>query len=84
MAVTLLYFARFREKLGITEESLDAPTPTTVADITAMLTARGGQWEELFSCGTGLMVAINEQMASLTDPVEESDTVAFFPPVTGG
>ena len=33
---------------------------------------------------TSLLVAINEEYAELTDPVNENDVVALIPPVSGG
>ena len=32
----------------------------------------------------GVKVAVNDEMASFDDPVEDGDTVLFFPPVAGG
>lgn len=84
MAITVLYFARFREKLGVEQEVLAVPTPATAADLTVLLAARGGPWQDIFACEAGVMVAINEQMASRDAAVQDGDTIAFFPPVTGG
>jgi sulfur-carrier protein len=84
MTVTVLYFARFREKLGIEQEDLTLPVPSTVAGITALLASRGGLWHDLFGCEAGVMVAINEQMAHHASVVADGDRVALFPPVTGG
>ena len=84
MALTVLYFARFREKLALEQETLPPPVPATVAALTALLAARGDVWHDLFACHAGVMVAVNEQMASLASPLQDGDTVALFPPVTGG
>ncbi|MDF1628653.1 MAG: MoaD/ThiS family protein [Alcanivoracaceae bacterium] len=84
MKVSLLYFARFRQCLGVDEEIIDAAAGSTVADIIDSLAARGGIWQELFAGDTSVMAAINEQMASLGSAVQDGDTLALFPPVTGG
>jgi sulfur-carrier protein len=84
MAVTVLYFARFREKLALEQETLPLPAPATAAALARLLADRGGVWHDLFACDAGVMVAINEQMASLASPLQDGDTVALFPPVTGG
>lgn len=83
--IKILYFARFREKLGCGEEQIElAATATTVADLLASLAARGGAWQELFAAPKGVMTAINQEMVSASARLHEGDEVAIFPPVTGG
>ena len=41
----------------------------------------GGAFESIARAGS---VVVNEERASLTDPVAESDDVAFLPPFSGG
>lgn len=84
--IKILYFARFREKLGRSEEQLELPTAelTTVADLLAVLAGRGGTWVELFGSPKGVKTAINQEMVSATARVHEGDELAIFPPVTGG
>lgn len=83
--IKILYFARFREKLGCGEEQVALSTEsTTVADLLALLAGRGGAWQELFASPKGVMTAINQEMVSATARLHEGDEVAIFPPVTGG
>lgn len=84
--ITILYFARFREKLGIDQEKmpLSADASATVQTVLDQLIARGGLWEELLGGDKGVLVAINQEMASRGTSVKEGDEVAIFPPVTGG
>nr|WP_255612510.1 MoaD/ThiS family protein [Alcanivorax sp. 1008] len=80
----MLYFARFRQCLGVDQEIIDTAAGSTVADIIDSLAARGGIWQELFAGDASVMAAINEQMATLASAVQDGDTLALFPPVTGG
>ena len=84
MSLNLLYFARIRERLGLSEERWDAATPATVADLITALAARGETWRETFDGSQPVMVAVNEQMASRETALRDGDTVALFPRVTGG
>jgi molybdopterin converting factor subunit 1 len=84
--ITVVYFARFREKLGKAEEALSLPEtgPSTVQSVLDALAARGGVWQELFACEKGVMAAINQEMAARESAVFDQDELALFPPVTGG
>ena len=77
--LTVRYFAVFRERAGMDEEtvSLDAATARDVFD---QLQARHGSAEPLAHC----KVAINDEMADWDSPVADGDTVLLFPPVAGG
>lgn len=84
--ITVLYFARFREKLGLASEAMALPDDrdSTVQTVLDMLAARGGLWQELFACEHGVMAAINQEMAARDSVVLDDDEIAIFPPVTGG
>ncbi|HQV22685.1 MAG: molybdopterin converting factor subunit 1 [Moraxellaceae bacterium] len=84
MNITICYFARFREKLGVQQENYTLPKNSTCKEIKSMLSNRGGSWQEVFSCTQGVLVAVNQEMATLDSVVTDGDEVAFFPPVTGG
>lgn len=84
--ITVLYFARFREKLGCDRETLAIADnqPVTVQEVLDQLVARGDIWQELLDCDRGVLVAVNQEMASRETPVGSGDELAVFPPVTGG
>ena len=77
--ITVRYFAMFREHAGIEEEtvSLDA---ATAADVFEHTRSRHRSSEPAGHC----KVAINDEMADWSSPVEDGDTVLLFPPVAGG
>jgi len=84
--ITVLYFARFREKLGQDRETLALAIPgqDTVQSVLDQLVARGGLWEELLNGDRGVLVAVNQEMATRDTTVTDGDELAIFPPVTGG
>jgi molybdopterin synthase sulfur carrier subunit len=84
--ITVLYFARFREKLGRDRETLPLPSasPVTVQVLLDELVARGGVWSDVLGCERGVLVAVNQQMAQRDSLLREGDEIALFPPVTGG
>lgn len=85
MAVKLLYFARLREALGMTGETLELPaTVQTVSQLMAWLAARGGEWQAQFDGCRQIRAAVNQELVADAASIKPGDEVAFFPPVTGG
>jgi len=83
--VKILYLASLREQLGKSGEDVEiSPATSTVAGLRTLLMARGGSWQAALAQGRALRVAVNQEMAQPTTPVNPGDEVAFFPPVTGG
>ena len=80
----VLFFASFREKLGVDSEdwpNLDGIN--TLHDVLERLKERGEPWQSTLPLD-GTLAAINQEMAPLCSSVDIDDEVAFFPPVTGG
>lgn len=85
MSVTILYFARLRETLGMAQEKIELPThAASVAGLLDHLRARGGEWQAALAPAQPYRVAVNQDMADITTPLRDGDEVAIFPPVTGG
>ena len=83
--IRILYFARFREQLGLAEETLARPPGVaTVAGLLAHLHARGGVWAATLGEGERLLTAVNQELARPETPLRDGDELAIFPPVTGG
>ncbi len=81
----VLYFARLAEELGMNSEQIDLSAEChTVADLVALLRARGEPFDSTFNGKTQVLVAINQEMSELGAGINNSDEIAFFPPVTGG
>jgi molybdopterin synthase sulfur carrier subunit len=83
--IDVLYFARFREKLGLDQEQLPlSSSPQTVAMLMAELSARGDRWADVFNGSQQVLVAVNQEMVKPQTELKDGDEVGFFPPVTGG
>lgn len=80
MKVTVKFFARYREVLGVDSVKVEGNF-STVDDVRALLAQRDGA--DVLS-EQNLMCARNEDLCQLDEPVSDGDEVAFFPTVTGG
>ncbi|ROM90103.1 molybdopterin converting factor subunit 1 [Pseudomonas brassicacearum] len=80
MKLTVRFFARYREALGVDSLSVEGDF-ATVDDVRLLLAQREGA--EVLS-EQNLMCARNEDLCQLDEPLVEGDEVAFFPTVTGG
>ncbi|MDP2248715.1 MAG: molybdopterin converting factor subunit 1 [Nitrosomonadales bacterium] len=82
--IKVLYFARLRESLGMSDELLDMQGQLSVSDLMAMLAKRGEQWQQEFDGCRPIRAAVNQTLVQNTANIQDGDEVAFFPPVTGG
>ncbi|WP_330206287.1 molybdopterin converting factor subunit 1 [Pseudomonas sp. AM14(2022)] len=80
MKLTVKFFARYREALGVDSVEVEGDFATVDA-VRALLAQRQGA--EVLS-EQNLMCARNEDLCQLDEPVSDGDEVAFFPTVTGG
>lgn len=74
--IQVRYFASLRERMGKSEEQVQAAGIATVADVWRRVSP------EAMPANT--LMAINQEYAAADARVREGDEVAFFPPVTGG
>ena len=81
MKVQVQYFARYRELLGLENESVEGEFATLDA-LRQTLPLRGEAWQVLAE--QNLMCARNQELCKPSEPLSDGDEVAFFPPVTGG
>ncbi len=83
--LTIVYFAWVREAIGRDEEQVErAQAGATVADLVAMLAARGGGYAQALGDPARLRAAIDQRFAPLDTPIGNAREIALFPPVTGG
>lgn len=83
--VQILYFAWVRERIGKPGETLDLPDTTrTIADVVALLRARGPEYEAAFQNPAVVRAAIDRTHVKPSAAVAGAREIAFFPPVTGG
>jgi sulfur-carrier protein len=80
----ILFFARLRDDLNTSEESLVLPEGVaTVGQLKSLLCQRGEQWQQALNT-QGLFVAVEQKVVDWDTPLQGFEEVAFFPPVTGG
>lgn len=80
MTVKVLYFARYREVLGLGEELVEGD----FASIEALRDHLLHRGDRPVLGEQGLMCARNEELCGVAEPLVAGDVVAFFPTVTGG
>jgi molybdopterin synthase sulfur carrier subunit len=79
------FFASLREKLG--QDALRLPWSEELGSVRALVALlvreHGASWQQTLQ-DEQVMVAVNQEVATLGAALKDGDEVAFFPPVTGG
>lgn len=79
--ITVLFFARLQEDMGISELLMDESNAGQSAQaLREALIARGKDT----LADESIRVAINQEFCSWDTEIKDGDEVAFMPPVTGG
>jgi molybdopterin converting factor subunit 1 len=81
MKITVLYFATFRDLVGLREEIINLSEGSTVEDFKSQLVKLHPNVEKSLST---VVIAINREFAFPGDVIKDGDEVAVFPPVSGG
>ena len=85
MALTILYFAWVRERIGREAEEVELPADVlTAGELVEWLGSRDPAHREALADLGRIRVAVDQQFAALDAPIRGAREVAFFPPVTGG
>ncbi|HUV32466.1 MAG TPA: molybdopterin converting factor subunit 1 [Devosiaceae bacterium] len=81
----ILYFAWIRERLNRGEEIVDPPgSVSTVGDLIDWLGSRDEAARLALADRKAVRVAVNEELVDHDALLAGADTVALFPPMTGG
>jgi sulfur-carrier protein len=83
MKVRLRFFASLREALG-SQEQIELPDGSRVADVRDQLIARGAPFDTSLARHKALRAALNQTLCDESAALADGDELAFFPPVTGG
>lgn len=81
--IDVLYFAWVRERIGLPRERVET-TARTVTELVEELKAREERYAAAFSDTSALRVALDQELAEFSAPLDGVREVAFFPPMTGG
>ncbi|WP_084581994.1 molybdopterin converting factor subunit 1 [Sphingomonas azotifigens] len=85
MAITMLYFAWVRERIGTGEERVAPPEAVrNVADLIDWLSQQSDGHAAAFAEPARLRAAIDQTFVPLDALLGSAREVAIFPPVTGG
>jgi molybdopterin synthase sulfur carrier subunit len=83
----ILFFGQLKEITKTDSLEIDiiqkGKKMNTVAELRGLLQAKSDIWNEYLAYGKAL-VAVNQEMTSDDAEINETDEIAFFPPVTGG
>ena len=79
--IRVQFFASLKDATGEASCELSLTPQVTVRDVYAALLER---YPELERYRSFVLMAVNEEYASWDTLVKSDDTVAFFPPVSGG
>ena len=81
----ILYFAKIKEVIGKSEDSIIINGQTTVKDIVEKLKLTNESYELAFQDIKNIKCSVNcNYINSFQTKVTNKDEIAFFPPVTGG
>ncbi len=81
MKIHVLLFGACREAAGAEEMVCEIEEP---ADVAAAWAALKGRVPALAGFEKSALFAVNEEHARATDALRDGDTLAVFPPVSGG
>jgi molybdopterin synthase sulfur carrier subunit len=79
MNVKLRFFASFRMLTGVAETEIEVPEGTTTSGLLDLVKERYKGFNE-----KTVLYAVNGEYVGENVGLEEGDSVAFFPPVSGG
>ena len=81
----ILYFAKIKEVIGKSEDSITIKEQTTVKDIVEKLKLTNESYKLAFQDIKNIKCSVNcNYINSFQTKVTNNDELAFFPPVTGG
>lgn len=81
--ITVIYLARFADELGLTQEQLESSFQDSDA-LLNYLRQRGAPFNQILAPGKVYKIAINNVIMHTNTALNDGDSIALLPPVTGG
>ena len=79
------YFSWIKEHIGKSEEEINLPhNVSTIEELMFYLENLNDKYKQAFEKKDLIKIAINKSYSSIDDKINNTDEIAFFPPVTGG
>jgi len=79
------YFSWIKEHIGKSEEEINLPhNVSTIEELIFYLENLNDKYKRAFEKKDLIKIAINKSYSSIDDKINNTDEIAFFPPVTGG
>ncbi len=83
--MNILYFSWIREKVGVPHQDVTLPDGVrTVGQLMTWLMENDDHCAAALAEQKAVRVAVNQEHVGFDHVLNDSDEVAFFPPVTGG
>ena len=81
----ILYFAKIRETIGLSEENIDLPSKVkTVDDFLNYLILKDKKYSFALNNKEAIHIACDEEYVDKDFIISNTREIAIFPPVTGG
>ncbi len=81
----LIYFARIREIIGVSEEERPLNEQIkTIGDLLDFLSLQDEKYSCAFQDLNAIRIAVNQNYVSFDHKITDQDEIAIFPPMTGG
>ena len=80
----IIYFANVKELIGKDSEFIKINKPLKIREIIEILTKKSEKHRRAFTVIPNVACSINCSFSDFNQIVNDSDEIAFFPPVTGG
>ena len=79
------YFSWIKEHIGKSEEEINLPhNVSTIEELMFYLENLNDKYKRAFQKKDLIKIAINKSYSSIDAKINNTDEIAFFPPVTGG
>ena len=81
----VLYFAKVREAIGLSEENIDLPPDVkTVDDFLNYMISKDKKYDFALNNKDAIHIACDEEHVNKDFILNDTKEIAIFPPVTGG